>query len=129
MNERQNEVLSAQFIITVRNFATFYIIAEIFTAPTVLRAGMWIWFWQKRREIFKFLLKEFLIISKAVLFCFHTFGVRRSIDVLDLENQSGSGSGSLGFSLVLGISVVDCSGSDSLKIITGPDPVKITIRI
>ena len=34
MNERQNEVLSALFIITVPNFATFYIIAEIFRVPT-----------------------------------------------------------------------------------------------
>ena len=31
---------------------------------------------------------------KSLLFCFHTFGVRRSIDVLDSENKPGSGSGS-----------------------------------
>ena len=29
---------------------------------------------------------------KSLLFCFHTFGVRRTIDVLDSENQPGSGS-------------------------------------
>ena len=29
---------------------------------------------------------------KIILFCFHTFGVRRTIDVLDSENQLGSGS-------------------------------------
>ena len=28
---------------------------------------------------------------KSILFCFHTFGVRRTIDVLDSENQPGSG--------------------------------------
>ena len=28
--------------------------------------------------------------SKYILFCFHTFGVRRTIDVLDSENQPGS---------------------------------------
>ena len=28
---------------------------------------------------------------KSILFCFHTFGVRRSIDVLDSEKQPGSG--------------------------------------
>ena len=38
---------------------------------------------------------------KSLLFCFHTFGVRRTIDVLDSENQPGSGkirtgSGALG---------------------------------
>ena len=31
---------------------------------------------------------------KNLLFCFQTFGGRRSIDVLDSENQPGSGSGS-----------------------------------
>ena len=30
---------------------------------------------------------------KSHLFCFHTFGVRRAIDVLDSENKPGSGSG------------------------------------
>jgi len=39
--------------------------------------------------------------SKSLLFCFHTFGVRRTIDVLDSKNQSVSGkirtgSGALG---------------------------------
>ena len=29
---------------------------------------------------------------KSLLFCFHTFGVRRTIYVLDSENQPGSGS-------------------------------------
>ena len=29
--------------------------------------------------------------SNSHLFCFHTFGVRRTIDVLDSENQPGSG--------------------------------------
>ena len=28
----------------------------------------------------------------SLLLCFHTFGVRRTIDVLDPENQPGSGS-------------------------------------
>ena len=28
----------------------------------------------------------------SLLFCFHIFGVRRTIDVLDSENQPGSGS-------------------------------------
>ena len=28
---------------------------------------------------------------KSLFFCFHTFGVRRTIDVLDSENQPGSG--------------------------------------
>ena len=44
-------------------------------------------------------LWNFLDDFKSVLFCFHTFGVRRTIDVLDSENQSGSGkirSGALG---------------------------------
>ena len=29
--------------------------------------------------------------NKSLLFCFHTFGVRRTIDALDSENQPGSG--------------------------------------
>jgi len=38
---------------------------------------------------------------KSLLFCFHTFGVRSTINVLDLENQPESGkvragSGALG---------------------------------
>ena len=32
---------------------------------------------------------------KSILFCFHTFGVRSTIDVLDSENQPGSGSGKI----------------------------------
>ena len=35
--------------------------------------------------------------SKSLLFCFHTFCVRRSIDGLDPENRPGSGSGSAFF--------------------------------
>ena len=31
----------------------------------------------------------------SLLFCFHTFGVRRTIYVLDSENQPGSGSGKI----------------------------------
>ena len=41
-----------------------------------------------------------------LLFCFHTIGVRRTIDVLDPENQPGSesgkiqtGSGALGYTV------------------------------
>ena len=34
-----------------------------------------------------------LYYIKRLLFYFHTFGVRRTIDVLDSENQPGSGSG------------------------------------
>ena len=33
---------------------------------------------------------------KSLFFCFHTFGVRRTIDVLDSENQPRSGSWALG---------------------------------
>ena len=44
------------------------------------------------RAIFKILLNEsFFDHLRVRLFCFHTFGVRRSIDILDPENQSGSG--------------------------------------
>ena len=32
---------------------------------------------------------------KSLLFCCHTFGVRRTIYVLDSENQPGSGSGKI----------------------------------
>ena len=55
---------------------------------------MWIRFWPtktgsealylERREIFKVLLNEYFRR-------FHTFGVGRSIDVLDPENKPGSG--------------------------------------
>ena len=41
----------------------------------------------KRREIFK---ANILDNFKSLIFCFHTFGVRRTIDVLDSENQLGS---------------------------------------
>ena len=47
-------------------------------------------------------LSKFYIINtldnvKSLLFCFHTFGVGRSIDVLDSEGQPGYGSRALGF--------------------------------
>ena len=32
---------------------------------------------------------------ESFLYCFHTYGVRRTIDVLDSENQPGSGSGKI----------------------------------
>ena len=32
---------------------------------------------------------------ESLLFCFHTFGIRRSIDVLDSKNQLRSGSGKI----------------------------------
>ena len=49
----------------------------------------------------KFYLTNILDNNKSLLFCFHTFGVRRTVDVLDSENQPGSdkilsGSGALG---------------------------------
>ena len=47
-------------------------------------------------DIFKSLQKKILEDFKRLLFCFHTFDVRRTIDVLDSENQPGSGSGALG---------------------------------
>ena len=40
----------------------------------------------------KFYKMNILDNIKSLLFCFHTFGVRRSINVLDSENQPGSGS-------------------------------------
>ena len=36
--------------------------------------------------------KNILDILNTLLFCFHTFSVRRTIDVLASENQPGSGS-------------------------------------
>ena len=45
----------------------------------------------KQKEISTFLLRHVLDNIKSLLFCFHTFDVRRSNDVLDPENQSGSG--------------------------------------
>ena len=39
----------------------------------------------KQWEILKSLRNEYLY-SKSLLFCFHTSGVRRTIDVLDSEN-------------------------------------------
>ena len=44
----------------------------------------------KRREILKFYKMQFLDNFKSLLFCYLTFGVRRSINVLDSENQPGS---------------------------------------
>ena len=43
-------------------------------------------------EFFDDVLENF----KPLLFCSHTFGVRRSIDILGSANQPGSGSGTLG---------------------------------
>ena len=37
-------------------------------------------------------LNEYLDNIKSLISCFHTFGFRRTIDVLDSENQLGSGS-------------------------------------
>ena len=37
------------------------------------------------------LLMNFFDDFKSLLFCFHTFGLIRSIDVLNPENQPGSG--------------------------------------
>ena len=55
----------------------------------------------KQIEILKVYWMNILDNIKIILFCFHTFGVRRTIDVLDSENQPGSvqirtGSGALG---------------------------------
>ena len=46
----------------------------------------------KQMEIFKSLKANILDNFKSLLFCFHTFGVRRTIDVVDSENQPGPGS-------------------------------------
>ena len=46
----------------------------------------------KRRENFKVFQANILDNFKPHLFCLHTFGVR---DVLDSENQPGSGSGQI----------------------------------
>ena len=46
----------------------------------------------ERKEIFKTYVMNILDNFESLLFCFHTFGVRRTIDVLDSENQPGSGS-------------------------------------
>ena len=40
---------------------------------------------------FCYIWKNLFDDFKRLFFCFHTFGVRRSIDVLDPENQPGSG--------------------------------------
>ena len=52
-------------------------------------SGLWVYL--KRREILKCYSMNILDNFKSLLFCFHTFDVRRSIDVLDSENQPGSG--------------------------------------
>ena len=43
----------------------------------------------KRREIFKVYWINVLDNFNSLLFCFNTFGVRRTIDILDSENQPG----------------------------------------
>ena len=43
-------------------------------------------------RFFKVFFANSLDNFESLLFCFHTFGVRRTIDVLDSENQPGSGS-------------------------------------
>ena len=49
-----------------------------------------------RGRFLKFRLMNILENLKPLLFYFHTFGVRRSIDILGSANQPGSGSGTLG---------------------------------
>ena len=50
------------------------------------------------KEIFKILLNVFFFNNfKGLLFCYHYFGFRRSIDALGSENQPGSGSGSMAY--------------------------------
>ena len=65
--------------------------------------GMRIRFWPKKPDPglfsnqWRFLkvYKTNILDIKSLLFCFHTFGVRRTIDVLDSENQPESGSGKI----------------------------------
>ena len=66
----------------------------IHKAPTYLVSGF---FWQNSDPGLctsnagrKFHWKNILHNSKRLLFCPHTFGVRHTIDVLNLENQPGS---------------------------------------
>ena len=67
----------------------------------------------KRREIFKSLWTDILDNIKT---CFHTFGVRRTIYVLDSENQPGSGKIQTGFgSGALGLT--DRGGRLTLKVL------------
>ena len=58
-----------------------------------------------KREFLNFDKINILDNFKSLLFCYHTFDVRRSIDVLDLVNQPGSGKIRAG------------SGSESIKTI------------
>ena len=63
--------------------------------------GMRIRFWPRKRirgsvpqtkwRFLKVYKTNILDNIKSLLFCFHTFGVRRTIDVLDSENQPGPG--------------------------------------
>ena len=83
----------------------------ILTYAALIKAGMRIRFGPKKPDVglctsnegrfLKCYFTNILDNNKSLLFCFHTFGVRRTIDVLDLENQPGSGkiqtgSGALG---------------------------------
>ena len=55
-------------------------------------------FLPQTKRIFEIFYKMNILDNfKSIIFCFHTFGVRRLIDVLDSENQPGSGSRALGF--------------------------------
>ena len=66
-----------------------------------INSGMKIRFWPKKSDPGlctsnegRFLIVYFMNILdnfKSILFCFNTFGVRRTKDVLDSENQPGSG--------------------------------------
>ena len=62
--------------------------------------GIWIQFWPKNRirgsvpqtmEDLKVYQTNIIGNFESLLFCFHTFGVRLTIDFLDSENQPGSG--------------------------------------
>ena len=67
-----------------------------------LFAGMRIRFWPKKTDpglctsnegrILEVYKMNILDNFKRFFFCFHTFGVRRTVDVLDPEKQPGSGS-------------------------------------
>ena len=48
------------------------------------------------QRFFQFFWMNILDNFKGLLFCLHTFGVRRSINVLDPENEHGSGFRALG---------------------------------
>ena len=65
------------------------------------RAGVRIRFWPKKPDPGLYTSNEWRFLKvyetnildniKSLLFCFHTFGARRTIDVLDSKNQPGSG--------------------------------------